>query len=79
MDKMFPPGDIRNGVPERGLSLEYLRFISNKAKVWWEAQFPKPKDFTIPQAYQLKSVYKTFQEEMVEFDDDDDDAIILAL
>jgi hypothetical protein len=30
-------------------------------------------------AYQLKTVYKVFHEEMVEFDDDDDDALILAL
>ena len=30
-------------------------------------------------AYQLKCAYKVIQEEMVEFDDDDDDALILAL
>lgn len=39
------------------------------------------KELTKPvfDAYQLKCVYKVFHEEMVEFDDDDDDALILAL
>lgn len=31
------------------------------------------------EAYQLKTVYKIFQAEEVEFDEDDDDALILAL
>jgi len=30
-------------------------------------------------AFQLKTVYKVFNEEPVEFDDNDDDAIILAI
>jgi len=30
-------------------------------------------------AFQLKTVYKAFNEEPVEFDDNDDDAIILAI
>jgi hypothetical protein len=56
------------------------RFVkANMPEVETDHEMIKELTKPIFDAYQLKTVYKVFHEEMIEFDDDDDDALILAL
>lgn len=74
IDRTFPQGPTEKepNIPQRSCSQNYLQFLTNKFA-------PVDSKQAGNEPHQLKCVYSTFIEEMVEFDDDDDDAIILAL